>query len=118
MQFVIYIAIGLLAGVMSGLFGIGGGIVIVPLLVAFAGMSQITAQGTSIGVLLLPMGFLGALRYHQDGNLNWRVALMVAIGLGIGVHFGAGFAAQLPINSLRKVFGGLLVLVGCKFLFS
>ncbi|HUQ80360.1 MAG TPA: sulfite exporter TauE/SafE family protein, partial [Gemmatimonadaceae bacterium] len=81
---ILYILIGVAAGVLSGLFGIGGGVVIVPALLLVARMSPLTATGTSLGALLLPVGALGAWEYYRKGQLDLRVSLLLALGLFVG----------------------------------
>ena len=115
---ILYLCIGLGAGVLSGLFGIGGGIVIVPMLVAFAGMTQLTAQGTSLGALLLPVGVLGAWKYFNEGNINVRASLVIALSLTLGALIGAMIANHLPPATMKKIFGAFLVFVGIRFLYS
>ena len=92
----IYLCIGLAAGVLSGMFGIGGGIVIVPALVLLSSFSTKTALGTSLGALLLPVGLLGAYTYWENGNLDVRASLLIAVGLTLGVAAGARLAQALP----------------------
>ncbi|HYD52408.1 MAG TPA: sulfite exporter TauE/SafE family protein, partial [Gemmatimonadaceae bacterium] len=87
-----YLLIGLGAGILSGLFGIGGGIVIVPALILLAKMRPLEATGTSLGVFLLPVGILGAMTYYRAGNMNVRVSLLIALGLFAGAWFGAQIA--------------------------
>jgi uncharacterized membrane protein YfcA len=110
----LYILIGAAAGVLSGLFGIGGGVVIVPALLYAARMSQLTATGTSLGALLLPVGALGAWEYYRTGNLDVRAALMIAIGLFFGAFFGAKLAHVLTAIQLKRAFAVFLVLVAVR----
>lgn len=110
----IFLAIGLGAGVLSGLFGIGGGIVIVPALVLLARMPALTATGTSLGALLLPVGALGAWTYYRAGNLNVRASLWIALGIFVGAWAGAHIAQHLPAGVLRKLFAVLLVVVAVR----
>jgi uncharacterized membrane protein YfcA len=110
----LYIIIGVGAGVLSGLFGVGGGIVIVPALLYAARMSQITATGTSLGALLLPVGALGALEYYRAGHLNVRAALLIAIGLFFGAFFGAKLAHVLTAVQLKRAFAVFLVLAAVR----
>jgi hypothetical protein len=114
----IFIAIGLGAGVLSGLFGIGGGVVIVPALIFFAKLPPIAATGTSLAALLLPVGALGAFEYYKRGNLNITAALWVAIGLFFGAWVGAKLAQQLSPTQLRRGFSIFLVLIAGKLWFS
>ncbi|HYW49882.1 MAG TPA: sulfite exporter TauE/SafE family protein [Gemmatimonadaceae bacterium] len=106
-----FLLIGLAAGVLSGLFGIGGGIVIVPALVFVAQMAQKTATGTSLAALLLPVGALGAYEYYKTGSLDLRAALWMAPGLAIGALVGAKLALQLPSRELQRAFAVFLVIV-------
>jgi len=110
----LYILIGLGAGVLAGLFGIGGGVLIVPALLYFARMSQLTATGTSLGALLLPVGALGAWEYYRTGNLDLRAALVIAVGLFFGAFFGAKLAHILTAVQLRRGFAVFLVLVAIR----
>jgi len=110
----LYILIGLGAGVLAGLFGIGGGLLIVPALLYFGRMSQLTATGTSLGALLLPVGALGAWEYYRTGNLDLRAALVIAIGLFFGAFFGAKLAPSLTAVQLRRAFAVLLVRVAIR----
>jgi uncharacterized protein len=110
----LYLAIGLVAGVLSGLFGIGGGVVIVPALILLARMPTLTATGTSLGALLLPVGALGAWTYYRNSHLDVRAAALVALGLAAGVFFGATFAQGVAPGSLRRAFAVLLVAVAVR----
>jgi uncharacterized membrane protein YfcA len=109
------IGIGVAAGVLAGLFGIGGGIVIVPALV-FLGLSQKHATGTSLTALVLPVGILGVLEYAHRHEIEWRYALGIAAGLAVGAFFGARFAGSLSNMILRRAFGGLMLIVSLRFL--
>lgn len=110
--------LGLVAGVVSGLFGVGGAIVIIPGLVLIAKLPQHTAHGTSLAALLLPVGLLGALEYYRRGQVNLAYAAVVAVGLLIGAYFGARLAGTMSDVMLRKAFGGFLLLVSVKLLAS
>ena len=114
----IYIAIGLGAGVLSGLFGIGGGIVIVPALLYFARFQPIMATGTSLGALLLPVGALGAWEYYRKGNLQVEASLWIAAGLFFGAWVGARFAQELSPVQLKRAFAVLLVAVGVRMFWT
>ena len=111
---ILYILIGVAAGVLSVLFGIGGGVVIVPALLLVARMTPLTATGTSLGALLLPVGALGAWEYYRKGQLDLRVALLLAVGLFFGAFFGAKFAQLLTPVQLRRAFAVFLVLVAIR----
>ncbi|HXD22591.1 MAG TPA: sulfite exporter TauE/SafE family protein [Gemmatimonadaceae bacterium] len=107
----IFLAIGLVAGVLAGIFGIGGGILVVPALVFFAKMTQRTAIGTSLGALLLPVGALGVYSYWRSGDVDVRAAAWVALGMFVGAYGGAVAAHALSESSLKRAFAVLLVLV-------
>lgn len=106
-----FLLIGLAAGVLSGVFGIGGGIVIVPALVFLAQMAQKTATGTSLAALLLPVSALGAWQYYKAGALDVRAALLIAPGLAVGAFIGATIALQFPSRELQRAFAIFLVAV-------
>jgi uncharacterized protein len=106
-----FLLIGLVAGVLSGLFGIGGGVVIVPALVFVAQMAHKTATGTSLAALLLPVGALGAWQYYKAGALDLQAALLLAPGLALGALFGATLALQIPGRDLQRAFAVFLVLI-------
>jgi len=108
--------LGLFAGVVSGLFGVGGAVVIIPGLVLIAKLQQHTAHGTSLAALLLPVGLLGVLQYAKRGQVNWGYAAVIAGGLLIGAYFGARYAASIPDLTLRRMFGGFLLLISVKLL--
>lgn len=111
------VLLGVAAGSLSGLVGIGGGIVIVPALMFGLGLSQQTAQGTSLMVLAMPVVGLGAWQYYRNGHVDVPTALLIAAGFVVGGLFGGKLANQLPADTLRKVFAGLLIVVGVKLLF-
>jgi len=115
---VIFLGIGLLGGILSGVFGIGGGIVIVPALIFLARLTPITATGTSLGALLLPAGALGAWEYYRKGHLNISAALMIAVGLFVGAWIGARLAQQLTPNQMKRAFAVFLALVATRMWFS
>lgn len=106
--------VGLAAGVLAGLFGVGGGILIVPALVLLADFPQKTALGTSLGALLLPVGLLGAYTYWQHGNLDVRASLLVALGLFFGAYAGARLAHVIPGPVLQRMFAVFMVLMAAR----
>jgi uncharacterized membrane protein YfcA len=110
----IYLAIGLAAGLLSGLFGIGGGILIVPALLLVTRMTPAAATGTSLGALLLPVGALGAWQYYKNGHVDVRASLFIAFGLLVGAFFGARAAEGLDPVTARRAFAGFLLLVSVK----
>ncbi|HEV7993610.1 MAG TPA: TSUP family transporter [Gemmatimonadaceae bacterium] len=107
----LYLAIGLAAGLLSGLFGIGGGIIIVPALLLLGRMQPNTATGTSLGALLLPVGALGAWQYYKDGHLDVRASLLIALGIFVGAYFGALLMRDLNPIVAKKAFAVFLVVV-------
>lgn len=109
-----YLLIGLGAGVLSGIFGIGGGVLIVPALIYMARFTPIQATGTSLGALLLPVGLLGAMEYYRNGNLNIRASLLIALGLFLGAWFGARFAQGLSPMVLRRAFAIFIALMAIR----
>lgn len=108
--------LGLGAGILSGLFGVGGGIVVVPALVLLAGLDQHTASGTSLAALLLPVGLLGVIEYYRRGQVHVPYAVLIAVGLLIGALVGAKFAGEVSSLALRRAFGALLLLVSVRLL--
>lgn len=110
--------VGLGAGVLSGLFGVGGGIVIVPALIFFMKMTPQMATGTSLGALLLPVGALGALTYYRAGNLDLRASMLLAAGLFIGAFFGAHLANMASPMLLKRMFAVFLAGVAVRMWWS
>jgi uncharacterized membrane protein YfcA len=108
--------IGLMAGVMSGLVGIGGGIIIVPALVYFLGFSQHEAQGTSLGLLLLPVGILAVLNYYNKGLVDVKVVGIMAVGFLIGGFLGSKISLAISQDTLKKVFAIMLFYTAFKML--
>ena len=115
---VILIFIGLAAGLLSGIIGIGGGLIMIPLLIILLGLDQHTAQGTSLAVMLPPIGILAAMNYYKSGNLNWEYALIIASTFIVGGYFGSKIALQLSPQVLRKVFGVIMLVASLKIIFS
>lgn len=115
---ILFLVIGLTAGVLSGLFGIGGGVVIVPALVFLASMSIRAATGTSLAALLLPVGALGAWTYYRHGELNLPAAAGIAVGLFLGAWAGAQLAQHVPALLLRRLFALFVFLIALRLWFS
>lgn len=109
--------LGLVAGVVAGLFGVGGAIIIIPGLVLLAKLPQHTANGTSLGALLLPVGLLGFLQYYKRGQVNLPYAGIIAVGLLLGAMVGAKLAGSVSDIALRRAFGGFLLLIAGRLLF-
>ena len=114
----ILIVIGIITGVMAGMLGIGGAIIMIPALVFLLGISQQTAQGTSLAVMLPPIGIIAAYNYYKAGQVNIRFAIVLAIFFLVGSYFGSKLALTIPQNVLKKIFGVLLLLVAAKMLLS
>ncbi|MBS1592253.1 MAG: sulfite exporter TauE/SafE family protein [Bacteroidetes bacterium] len=114
---IILILIGVASGVLSGLVGVGGGIIIVPALIYFAQFSQKEAQGTSLGILLLPIGILAVWQYYKQGQIDLRVVAIVSLGFVVGSYFGSKLAVSISDNALKKIFAIMLLVVAAKFLF-
>ncbi len=113
----ILVIIGVAAGILGGLVGVGGGIIIVPSLVYFLSFSQKSAQGTSLGLLLLPVGILGVMQYYKQGQVDLKVVAILAIGFLAGSYFGSKIALSLPQETVKKIFAIMLLLIGFKMLF-
>ena len=114
----ILIVIGIITGIMAGMLGIGGAIIMIPALVFFMGFSQQSAQGTSLAVMLPPVGIIAAYNYFKAGHVNIKFAIILAVCFLIGSYFGSKLALNLPQPVLRKIFGVLLLLVAAKMLLS
>jgi uncharacterized protein len=115
---IILIVIGIVTGVMAGMLGIGGAIIMIPALVFILGISQQTAQGTSLAVMLPPVGILAAYNYYKAGHVNIKFAIILAVFFLVGSYFGSKLALTIPQNVLKKIFGILLLLVAARMLFS
>ncbi len=118
MQIYLILLVGLGAGILSGLFGIGGGIVIIPALVFGFGLSQHLAQGTTLVMMVLPIGLMAAWTYYQQGFADLKIALFLAAGFFLGGLLGAKIATGLSTNVLSKVFGVLMLVIAIKMIFS
>jgi uncharacterized membrane protein YfcA len=111
------ILVGLAAGILSGLVGVGGGIIIVPALVYILGFSQHQAMGTSLGILLLPAGILAVLNYYKKGYIDIKVVVILFIGFLIGGYFGSKISLGMQESQLRKIFAVVLIFIAGKMLF-
>ncbi len=115
---IVLVLIGFVAGALSGLFGIGGGVVMVPAMVFLLGMTQHNAQGTSIGLMLLPIGGLAAYNYYQQGELNIKYGLIIAAAFFIGGYFGSKMSLGLSEVWLKRAFGVLMLVIAVKMIAS
>ena len=111
------ILIGLAAGIMSGLLGVGGATILIPALIILYKLTQHSAQGTSLAAMLFPVGILAAMKYWQAGNINIKFAALLAIGFLIGGYFGASFAQPISEPVLRKIFGIYLLVIAAQMIF-
>ncbi len=114
---IIIILLGLAAGILGGMVGVGGGIIIVPALVYFLAFSQHQAQGTSLALMLFPVGILGVINYYKKGYVDFRYAGLLAIGFVVGSYLGSKFSLSLPQVTVKKIFAVLMLLVALKMLF-
>jgi uncharacterized membrane protein YfcA len=115
---ILYIALGLAAGVLSGLLGIGGGIIIVPALIILFGLTQQQAQGTTLALMIPPIGLLAAWTYYKAGYVDIKIAAFICLGFFIGGFFGAKLATGLSTQVLQKVFGVALLLTAIYMIFK
>ena len=113
----IIILIGIAAGMLGGMIGVGGGLIIVPALVYFLGFSQHSAQGTSLGLIMLPVGIFGVLHYYRQGYVDPKVVAFLAIGFLAGSYFGSKIALSLPQETIKKIFALLMIVIAIKMLF-
>ena len=117
MNIFLYLLLGLVAGVFSGLMGIGGAIIIIPCLVLLFGLSQHTAQGTTLALMVPPIGLLAAWIYYKQGFVDLKIAALICLGFFVGGLAGAQFAMKIPDELLRKIFGVILLLASLKMIF-
>lgn len=117
MNIVLFVLLGLVAGILSGLIGIGGGIIIVPSLVFLFGLSQHQAQGTTLALMVPPIGLLAAWTYYKSGFVDLRIAGLICLGFFFGGLIGARFATAISDTALTRIFGVALLLVALKMIF-
>jgi uncharacterized membrane protein YfcA len=118
MTTLILLAIGLVAGVFAGMFGIGGGLIIVPALLFLVKLKEVEAIGTSLAALIPPVGLLGAIEYYRNGYINVRYAGLVALGLFVGAYFGARIMVSLPPDLTRRLYAVFLLVIAARMLFA
>ena len=116
--FIILIIIGLLSGILSGLVGVGGGILMIPLLIIFLGLTQHEAQGTALFAMLPPIGILAAINYYKEGFVKWEYAIVIAFTFVIGGYLGSKLSLSLPPQMVRRVFGVIMLLGAIKLISS
>ena len=112
----ILLSLGLVAGILSGLVGIGGGIIIVPALVYFLGFSQHSAQGTVLFMFLLPIGILGVYNYYQEGHVEWKTACIMGATFIAGSFLGSKFSIWLDATTVKRIFGVVIFLISIKMI--
>lgn len=118
MNIIFYLLLGLITGIFSGLIGIGGAIIIIPTLVLFFGLEQRMAQGTTLALMVPPIGLLAAWTYYKAGFVDLKIAALICAGFFFGGLIGAKFAVQIPDNILRKVFGSILLVASLKMILT
>lgn len=112
------IMVGILSGVLAGIFGVGGAIIVIPALVFILGFSQHDAQGTSLAFMLPPVGILATWNYWKEGHVNWKIALILSLTFVVGSYLGSHFSVNMSDKLLRRLFGVLMILVAIKMIFS
>lgn len=115
---IILVIIGTLAGILSGFVGVGGGVIIVPALVYALGMSQHAAQGTSLFVLLLPVGILAVINYSRTGYINWKFGMVIALTFVLGGYIGSKLALKLSPGIVKLIFGLIMAYVSIRMIMS
>ena len=118
MNIAAYLLLGLVAGIFGGLLGLGGGIILVPAMLFLFGMSEHQAQGTTLALMVPPIGLLGAWVYYKQGFVDLKMAAFICLGFFIGGLLGAKFAVEIPETILKKVFGVTLFLASLKMIFG
>ena len=115
---IVLIVIGILSGLLAGVFGDGGAIVVIPALVFILGLSQHTAQGTSLAFMLPPVGILATWNYWKEGHVDWKIALVLSLTFVVGAYFGSQLSLNISDKSLRQMFGILMIVMAVKMIFS
>jgi uncharacterized membrane protein YfcA len=118
MNSALYIALGLVAGIFSGIFGIGGGTILIPALIYLFGLTQHQAQGTTLAIMVPPIGLLAALRYYYSGNVKLGMAGFICLGFFIGGLIGANMIQNVSDPTLKRLFGVFLLLVSIEMILS
>jgi len=118
MNFTLYIILGAVAGIFSGMFGIGGGTILIPALVYLCGLTQHQAQGTTLAIMVPPIGLLAVMRYYYSGNVKLGMAAFICVGFLFGGLIGANFVQNFSDPLLKKLFGVFLLAVSVKMIFT
>lgn len=116
MTYLMLLGIGLVAGVFAGMFGIGGGLIIVPALIFLVKLRELESIGTSMAALIPPVGLLGAAEYYRNGLINIKYAALIAVGLFLGAYFGAKIMIGLPPHLIRRIYAGFLFLIAARMM--
>lgn len=117
-QLVILIIVGIMSGMLAGVFGVGGAIIVIPALVFILGLSQHEAQGTSLAFMLPPVGILATWNYWKAGHVNWKIALVLSLTFVVGAYLGSHLSINISDKTLRRLFGGLMIIIALKMIFS
>ena len=117
-EFLLLALIGLAAGVFGGMVGLGGGVIMIPAMIYFLGMNQISAQGTSLAVMLPPVGILAVMNYYKAGQINLKYALIIAIAFTVGGYFGSKIALNIPVALVKKIFAISLIAIAVRMFFK
>ncbi len=117
-EWIILLTIGLIAGILGGMMGVGGGIIVIPSLMFFLGLSQKEANATSLAFMLAPTGLLGFINYYKAGYVNIKYAAILAVAFFVGAYFGSNWAIKMPVETLKKVFAVFLIVTGLKLFFG
>ena len=114
---IMLIIIGFFTGVLGGMVGVGGGIILVPALVFIMGFSQMDAQGTSLALIMFPVGILAVLQYYKQGHVDFNIVFLLAAGFIIGSLLGSKISLSIPQQTVKKLFAVLMLIIACKMLF-
>ena len=114
---ILLIIIGFATGILGGMVGVGGGVILVPALVYILGFSQLDAQGTSLALIMFPVGILAVIQYYKEGHVDFKIVLLLAMGFLIGSFLGSKLSLSLPQQTVKKIFAILMLAIACKMLF-
>lgn len=117
-EFFILVLIGLAAGVFGGMVGLGGGVIMIPAMIYILGVTQTTAQGTSLAVMLPPVGIMAVMNYYKAGQINIKYALIIALAFTVGGYFGSKIALNIPVTTVRKIFAVTLAAIAVQMFFK
>ena len=118
MNYVLYVILGLVAGILGGMFGIGGGSILIPILVYLFGLTQHQAQGTTLAVMVPPIGLLAALKYYYSGNVKMDMVGFICLGFFVGGLLGANLIQNLPDLYLKRLFGIFMLFISLRMILS